>query len=741
MGAVRYRAEPTYIAGISWQVDIWDADYSSSVSYIDCAEFDINSPGQDSDRFNPILGSEFKGKFLIENSGHQGLLDDISSDEEERFAIIVYKNSSFYWAGWIVCDLQQYPNEPFSFYADISATDGLKDLENIDYDNSGTFYTGLQKFKDILINALTKSNLSQFWGTNDEFLQTIVDWWDANHPARAASIDPLDKSAVYSQYIRKRNSAKSLFTLSDDDEPLSCLDVITEICVCWGARIQLSEGVWRVIQVNAYADSTVYSRSYKKGGTSYGYESALNLRKTIDGSTYYLLADHIFTTIPPLKRAQIEYQFSNYGSLIPFSAATNGQGYYDPAVGIGRIDQDDFYLIDLKFLMNNYNTLLPTYFVGYWEMQITITTDGGTVYYLKGDNLGTTVEWTTTNTDVYKIYFKWDDLQWYIVQEFRLTLDLPQAPADGTTTFKLEFIEFQDLAGNSIAGTYTNNHRLGFAYVYYIDFDDTSGDIDYVRDPALSELHYYTNPSTNNKLTADLGFKIFGGGTNMVAPGAIIVYDGSSNTYYSTLWEHANDGDDLDITDLLIQEYLSGQKTPKLVTSGTICGSFSAHHSIVYDSKVWVFMGGSFLAKEETMNGQWFEIARVTSGLSKGTAETKYERIDILTGILMQSTEKVKKLLYGYTEVETIDTDTTLEEGDSSKHFQIDTSSGDVEVTLYPATDAPGYELRLTLIDDTNTATLTPDGDTIDGASSFEFSVLYETVIIKSINDEWVIIN
>ena len=90
MGAVRYRCDFYSDGGQQWRVDIYDS--ASSVGSpadfnIFGTGFDLSYKGTDSETYSPLLASEVKLYFAIEDSDAQDMLMEILNTNEKRFFI------------------------------------------------------------------------------------------------------------------------------------------------------------------------------------------------------------------------------------------------------------------------------------------------------------------------------------------------------------------------------------------------------------------------------------------------------------------------------------------------------------------------------------------------------------------------------------------------------------------------------------------------------------------------------
>ena len=108
---VKYKCNFYGTHGTNWEVQLWDSSYSSSTTVIKLMDpgFTLEYQGQGKEIFDPIKGSQLKVHLCIEdNATGSALLTWIQgtllTNQEDRFNIALYKNSSIYWFGVVLPD-------------------------------------------------------------------------------------------------------------------------------------------------------------------------------------------------------------------------------------------------------------------------------------------------------------------------------------------------------------------------------------------------------------------------------------------------------------------------------------------------------------------------------------------------------------------------------------------------------------------------------------------------------------
>jgi len=218
--------------------------------------------------FAPSVGSV---EFIDDETG---LLNSIfSGGTDERYRIRLTEEISMVeidrWVGYVLPESYKY-NFLGSGVSQLQASDRLKILKERAYEVSpGVPYTGQAKFSTIIARCLAQTNLGIGVATHS----TRYSWLDAN---------PLDGEFGTSDDPLGFHSVDQLVYLDSAGDPLSCWDVLTDICLGWGLQIFQgsinNEIRWCVFErkrnVNAVLpwryDAHLYEEDGTYEGLSYG---------------------------------------------------------------------------------------------------------------------------------------------------------------------------------------------------------------------------------------------------------------------------------------------------------------------------------------------------------------------------------------------------------------------------------------------------------------------------------------
>ena len=317
--ALRRTAEFQNDKGIYYKLEIYDSltgSPSSSTLQLGASGFQLNYEAEDRTRFSGVIPSNVKFDIIPRDSSEQTFIDDIAGAAYGRFQLKILKSSdgvsyNNYWVGNILSDVSARQN--LSFFAGtqqtITATDGLAELVDVAWTTGTTYADGTTyRFLQIILNILRDTailNTSQYFGATENFLQTQVNWYTGQMPTPAADKDPLFFSGIRKKALKKEENNEFV--------PIDAFDALNRIMKCWGARLMLSDGMWRVIQPNGYED-TNYERTYRKGNTTVISSSAVQL-KTNAG---VVLGGGTFDSLHPVQKVQMYYDLLYDLQLLQF---------------------------------------------------------------------------------------------------------------------------------------------------------------------------------------------------------------------------------------------------------------------------------------------------------------------------------------------------------------------------------------------------------------------------------------
>lgn len=343
-----------------YECKIYELDGTEPAEEIEAQEspviIDYNNSSDD--KMQPMRGSECTLN-LIATENFQ--LQDLYTENEQKWLVEIYRNSSLIWSGFIIPDGCQ---ESFAFTPytiQVNAVDGLGLIKNLSYvQNDGNFWLGKQSFLEVIYNCLNRLAYPQI------VINTCVNIYPESYTP-SDSLDPLAETFVDAQRFLK----------DDEINPMNCQEVMDSILKQWTACIIQSDGEWFIYRPNeaALSDTLVF-RSY----TDNVYTGTLskNIKKLLGGYSqgniiapyFHVNTDQLSTIERAYKNVSISYKYGVKQSADEQLENPNLEGASQGCGGdpIGPCDD---------VTIPGY-TKTGTMFAGLWPT-------GGVIFYNQGD--------------------------------------------------------------------------------------------------------------------------------------------------------------------------------------------------------------------------------------------------------------------------------------------------------------------------------------------------------------------
>lgn len=604
-----------------YKLQIIDNDYTGSAIAFDALGpdgFTISYAGKgDFQRFNPIFATSLTFKISVTSSilsDVESFIDDmVQSGDESRFKLKAYKNDNIYWTGIVLIDrvTKSIPLRSL----EVRAIDGLGRIQSIDYNNDGVSYSGKQTIRQHFFNCFEKLGTFDLYDTSDVFFRSLVTW----------SEDSLtyDINDNILDNARLNHLALIKVDKSGNVSYNNTYRVLEELTKFLGARLFISEGSWQLWQVNEFKSATRAISNYTKSGTK---TLSITSGKTpfaewnVTGDTDVKMTSGEIEWFAPLALTICDYKHYSTKNLAKTLTFYEAEGTIEDVDALGATSRISFSSIITTF--SSYTA--ATYRGHYQKFRLKIKVGD---FYLKR-----TAKISNTGAISYGNMSWQGTVEWYEFFTPLLTTKDPNTPI----TFPLEFITPpipQD--GNLVAEfQYVNIYLLDGSVPELIDpptgYDIADADIVVLTlgtvDSETNVSRYEVRNSIDGNSDIIEYETLFGDGPSGNSYGAIEVFDGE-NWILSDGWRRKTEGDAVAISQLLINEVISGQSKPVEKIRGSFIGSYEAHYTIKDPAgNHYVFNGGTFQARKNEWAGEWFNIE--TANTVAGTEVDKKEFID-----------------------------------------------------------------------------------------------------------------
>lgn len=634
MAAVRLRANIMSQAGIRWRIDIHDRDYSGSTIPIDINGCTIEYERKGDTILEPIHASEATLKAYNRDqysADFDSFVDDLLTADELRFKMIIYKNgaTTLYWVGNVIIDNCNYENLSNPRIFEIKATDGFGRLKNIPFAEAIPV-GGVPVFNELiqhLTEALAYNDLAQFWGASDPYIQESFEFTETQVGAIAAGESMLlftryssglnlktyaDITLTDTDRVRTAKGGNLFIDDKDTDEPFSAHQVLENIMRILCCRIMISDGVYRIQQVRNFDGSGYTARNFKKDQTILN-NVTITPRQTTGpvqlGNELQVLAGGQIDFMQPLNKARLRTPNIFQSRLLKINDLTISASTspVTDTVELGDVVGGTDKRINIAWRQNLINLL-----VAGKRARLTITfkfvfgTAATPIYRLLGTSaLLNNWAWTSgTAGDEVTIIFAGSGLH-----SRDSSITTPDIPTGTHTAAQVIITITQDTIPGTTGAALTDADFKMIFRLFAVSLRDGS----LFQDSATYEVD---NPdSSDNSTIQDFG-------TLSLADTGIItnlnswqVDTGGSTWVNSADWNAGFPGNE-SLARTILKEAMSLQKTPVERRQMNLEGDWSAYQVAFYDSKPFVFNGGTQNLHDDEVNGEWFELITVKTGIS-----------------------------------------------------------------------------------------------------------------------------
>lgn len=609
--AKRFYSEFTSIHNIDYVVEVWDSDFSGSATTFDLGVggFSLSYSGDNNERFATIFASQVEFTFYVSNGFHTSFEQALIVNTEGRFSVKIFREGSLYWVGQILPDIVEILDQPTVHGRPmvIKATDGLGRLKEIDYNDSGTAYTGTETIIEHLFNILGKLNILSLMST--DCVKTSLGWRE-------------DSMTTGDQYALTRIGHKAFIKVDDKGtfNYANCADVLKQLLLAFNARIMQVDGCFYIIQVGQYVANSMTVYAYDSSGTATGSATSQTFQQTDNASAGDMirLSGGRFSYLPPLLFTKIDYKHFTTQNLSFERQISTGTTYNItnvPAASATSVllftmqvetkltfdTPGDFIQVFVKYHLR---ITLGSY---YYERKATMNSRG-VISYAKGRWTNSPADYEFFSSPVYtdgeSVY---DDV----------TFSTPGIPTNGDLTIRVSFNNNYTILGILTGRTdFTRTTRLSGVYMEII----TAG---IIQDRVQTTTYEAKNQNTDVSVGKTLEL-VIGDGVEATTYGKLQVYNGSA-WVDSDLWTGLGETTPTPLLQLLANEIMAGQAKPvqKLESLWEATG-YKANMSILYNSENYLPIQCRLDANRDDWSGEFFAVTRT---LADADPQTPVKRL------------------------------------------------------------------------------------------------------------------
>lgn len=603
--ARKYFTEFYDINNAQWKIEIWDGPSGSSTGGTEIRGiangFTIEYQG-DGDALweNPIRKGKTILSIAVNNSTDETFFQALSVADEQKYAMIAYKDNVLFWIGRIIPDQISWYRSALegNVIYKITSIDGLNILENFKVDPTWFSTANRLNMLDLIRLCISKANLYQYWdylGFGDNYINDCVQSYPLNGSRPIQFLKKwevnlssvIDNFQVYTEQTEDFNAA---------DIYINCYDAIESILQKYGARILLSKGQYWIVQPVAYSDgaypSTFEYRVYSTAGAK---TNSINYGHRILENTG--LGRRRFEAYPTI---------THQAAVRTFKTSYKRSALISNVRTFSNKSSSLFYVADFVAPQGNEISVKATLKFGY------LTWAGNTIPASSKVYVAFRIYSYTTSAG-FKVY-DYNNKTWnsasavpnYESVECELLSAEQAGPTNViiTTDFFRKFsadtgidgvrADFQiiGLQNTAIAsGTTTNIDMWGDVNISQID-----------KTPFINQV----SNTNNSSRVVEFSTRYYHRNQSIFDSGAI--YDLNSNSLPDG-WKNVTGRYEPFITSSS-DDYMSIYAQAVRVAQGNWidAGNYVATKSLVFDDSIWIFNGGKFDAMRCMWDGEWLRM-------------------------------------------------------------------------------------------------------------------------------------
>jgi hypothetical protein len=651
--------------------------------------------------------------FVNNNAAIDTFITNLVAGDEDQFKIVVKKQSDLFWCGNILADQVSWEDFGSGIRTlTVNAIDGIGRLQDIEFDYEATTQETLLKW---IYEILEYNDLSQYWVSGAAYFKESCEIYDMQMNNTGTQYSPLlqtrcdrflfltDEVIGGKDYFRGTGGTTKI-TLPTY-RPYTCAQILHEILQLNCAKIFMSEGSYYIQQNRNFASSSYNQRSISKALGVLSYQT-VSPRKT-EGTDWKRKTGGRWTYLPPLQEVRLD-------SMPRMNVAQSGGGIQQLDTGTSPLTQT-IQLGTLKGGTGSGKSMrirlameafapassLPSY------VEVKCKFEAGSYRLYSTDQKKDLVTWTTTATDRYTRIISYLDLQKPgLVYIDIQTPEFPSASETGCI-FSVDY---------TANGTWSS---ANYIKIYPIEVALLDND-EIVQEAQYKVLNGVT--PTKNSAVIDYGTPLLTDiSQSFTSKNTFEVNSTGSTWVFSNVW-NAGYTTNVELVKTLCLETMSFQTTANPILQATLFVPVDYvsgvayvpmfHQVYYYESKNWIFNGGTLDCKTDSFNGEWFQFNQSKGGLAVEAQDGD--------GFIYKGNDKVGTAKKNYYDKDQY----TWEYVMSTKYAAIDadTSSGAItSISVTATTKAIKSGDQIAIMHPVNlrtVATLITDGDHASGVTS-----------------------
>lgn len=261
---IHYRSTAVSMNGNTYQLDIYEKDYSGSIITIPTSSnpFVIKVNASSDNQFEPILASELNVNLDI--TDHQDVFINFANEDQFKYFGRLTYSGNVVFQGWVLADAMTSPFTTGVVECAFSIIDGLAMLKSIYYTPTQANSTILESVREIITNCLNTLNYPLGFNLN---IATSTFATAMDNRTDDISNDPMSQSYMWpSNWFNDEQITTPSVDPFYYSDYINCYDILNALMLGWGCQIFQANGEWYVANVNEMASDNIYLSKYDNEG-------------------------------------------------------------------------------------------------------------------------------------------------------------------------------------------------------------------------------------------------------------------------------------------------------------------------------------------------------------------------------------------------------------------------------------------------------------------------------------------
>lgn len=280
------------IQNITYRVELYDGATGSTSSGTELIlvgnGFEIDRQGEGSTYYQDFVRpSRITSYWEIPNNTVKSAFVNIANNEENKYALVIYRGSDLFYVGRVVADQASYLRESVdgAMVFDLVAVDALNLIEGFNIDPTW-FTDGQATALDIIRKSLKYAGLDDYWTylSVSIYLKDGVTMYDtAQASNKGLANTKLSILSFYNNFdafgdITFIDTDGTGYAATTNINLANCKQAIEQILSIYGSRIHLENGAYWIVSDDNYNATSISTRNYNAAGT---YQSTTTLTHAV----------------------------------------------------------------------------------------------------------------------------------------------------------------------------------------------------------------------------------------------------------------------------------------------------------------------------------------------------------------------------------------------------------------------------------------------------------------------------